>query len=187
MVLFPRGWPPLFPAWGQQRRFLFSIKEGVAFSQIRVPPSRSQREHSKIVCLFMLFHSQYYWLKVSSSSYNSRDASIIQHPEWWSGFSPGEVKFFKASLVLWLFSPSFFVLSQSILIHKSGILWWPAGDSSTLLKKIHSCDNCSESFVYYKGQKHISLSMHMTQNWAVPKSLRHPVLPPQTCDLSLQM
>lgn len=31
MVLFPRGWPPLFSAGVCQGRFLCSIKEGVAF------------------------------------------------------------------------------------------------------------------------------------------------------------
>lgn len=121
MALFPRGWPPLFPAWVRQRRFLCNIKEGVAFSQIRVPPPWPQREHFKIVCLFMLFHSQYYWLKVSSSSYNSRDASIIQHPECCSGFPLVKGSFSKHHQCFDSFVPSFFVLSQSILIHKSGI------------------------------------------------------------------
>lgn len=61
MALFPQGWPPLFWAWVWQGRFLCSIKEGVAFSQIRVPPPWSQQEYFKIVCLFMLFYSRYYW------------------------------------------------------------------------------------------------------------------------------
>lgn len=61
MALFPRGWPPLFWASVWQGRFLHSIKEGVAFSQIRVPPQRSQQEYFRIVCLFILFHSPYYW------------------------------------------------------------------------------------------------------------------------------
>lgn len=61
MALFPQGWPPLLCAWVWQGRFLYSIKEGVAFSQIRVCPPWSQQEYSKIVCLFMLFYSQYYW------------------------------------------------------------------------------------------------------------------------------
>lgn len=183
MVLFPWGWPPLFPAWVRQRRFLCSIKEGVAFSQIRVPPPWSQREHSKIVCLFMLLHSQYYQLKVSSSSYNSRDASIIQHPEWWSGFSPGEMKFFKASLVLWLFSPSFFLFYPFPKYLNPWI--WNILTASRELK--NTSENCSESFMYYKRQKHVSMSTRSTQNRAVPKWLGHSVLPPQTCNLSLRM
>lgn len=61
MALFPKGWPPLFCAWVWQGRFLCSIKEGVAFSQIRVPPPWSQQEYFKIVCLLTLFYSWYYW------------------------------------------------------------------------------------------------------------------------------
>lgn len=61
MALFPQSWPPLFCAWVWQGRFLCSIKEGVAFSQIRVSPPWPQQEFFKIVCLFRLFYSWYYW------------------------------------------------------------------------------------------------------------------------------